>query len=504
MRKPIISKKEYQLFSGLIVFLFLLFNTHLLSMSNLKVDKYDVGFRYYEVFDTTRLYYSNNQDTTYRPLLITFWYPTKEESEKDNMNFKQYIDLISIREDFSKPNDVIDSDSYNFVNAYAQFAQNSYAIGLNITTQEILDSPVKACLNLPIEKGEFPLIIYAPSNSKTPIQNHIICEFLASHGFYVISVPSAGPNSIERKDIGKSILAQVEDMEFILDYIENKIKINYSNIGLLGFSMGGLATAIFQMKHTNVKAIFSMDGSQDYSLYISLSKLKDYDVDKTEVPYFLVGNGSSNSVYPFFNSIKSKEKFFFRMPHLSHFGFVSFWTYFDNCDPDTARHNYSKSYQFICESAVTFFDAKLNQNIKSNNKLLSLNSQENNFAIYEKLDNSESTNLLNTFLQDNIDSAILTYKNHKSINFNNYNYNEEEISALGRTIIDYDLGASEKLFLFNREEYPDSWHVYFDLAFAYKIKGDINLAKEAITKAQEIEPDNNEVKDLLKELENEE
>ena len=313
---------------------------------------------------------------------------------------------------------------------------------------------------------------------KHRIQNHIICEYLASHGFYVISVPSAGPNSIERKDLGKSILAQVEDMEFILDYIENNIKINYSNIGLIGFSTGGLATAIFQMKHNNVKAIFSMDGSQDYSLYISLSKLKDYDVDKTEIPYFLVGNGSSNSVYPFFNSIKSKEKFFFRMPHLSHFGFVSFWTYFDNCNPDTAKHNYSNSYQFICESALTFFDATLNQNIKSNNKLLSLSSQENNFAIYEKLDNSESTKLLNTFLQDNIDSAILTYKNHKSINFNNYNYNEEEISALGRTIIDYDLGASEKLFLFNREEYPDSWHVYFDLAFSYKIKGDINLAKK--------------------------
>ena len=69
--------------------------------------------------------------------------------------------------------------------------------------------------------------------------------------------------------------------------------------------------------------------------------------------------------------------------------------------------------------------------------------------------------MLNTFLQENIDSAISMYKNNKTINFNNYDYNEEEISILGRMIIDYDLGASEKLFLFNQEEYPDSWHVYF-------------------------------------------
>jgi hypothetical protein len=192
------------------------------------------------------------------------------------------------------------------------------------------------------------------------------------------------------------------------------------------------------------------------------------------------------------------------MPYLSHFGFVSFWPYFDNCNPDTTKHNYSKSYQFICESALTFFDATLNENEKSNKKLLSLNSQENNFAIYEKLDNSESTNLLNTFLQENIDSAILTYNNHKSINFNNYNYNEEEISALGRTIIDYDLGASEKLFLLNCKEYPDSWHVYFDLAFLYKIKGEIDLAKITLLKAQKIESDNKDVIELLKELENNE
>ena len=166
-RTKIILKKMDLPFTKLTIFLLLTVNTHLLCMSNLNEDKYNVGFRYYKVFDTSRLY-TANQDTTFRPLLINFWYPSKAESQKDNMNFKQYIDLISIREDFSKTNDVIDSDSYNFVNAYAQFAKNSYAIGLNITTQQILDSPVKACLNLPIEKGEFPLIIYAPSNSKTP------------------------------------------------------------------------------------------------------------------------------------------------------------------------------------------------------------------------------------------------------------------------------------------------------------------------------------------------
>ncbi|MBI9071041.1 MAG: hypothetical protein JEY94_05560 [Melioribacteraceae bacterium] len=490
---------SYMSFTKLAIFLLLIVNTHLLCKSNMEENKYNVGFRYYEEYDTTR-FYVYNQDTIFRPMLINFWYPSNEESEIVNMNYKQYIDLISIREDFSKTKDLVENDSYNFLNAYAQFAQKQYAIGLNINTQEILESPVKACLNLPIEKGEFPLIIYAPSNSKSPIQNHIICEYLASHGFYVISVPSAGPNSIERKDLEKSILAQVEDMEFILDYAEKSINIDCSNVGLLGFSTGGLATSIFQMKHNNVKAVFSMDGSHEYSLFISLSKLKDYDISKTEIPYFLAGNYSNQSIYPYFNSIKSKNKFFFRMQHLSHFGFVSFWTYFDNCNPDTIRHNFSTSYQFICESAFTFFDATLNKNLKSNNKLLNLSSQKNNYAVNERLNYSEPTKLLHTFLQDNIDSAISTYKNHKDTNFNKYDYSEEEISALGRMLIDYDADASEKLYLFNQKEYPDSWHVYFDLAFSYRLKGDVDSAKKALLNAQQLNPDNSEISELLNEI----
>ncbi len=464
---------------------------------------YDVGFKSYKTFDTSRQYFVNN-DTIARPLLIHLWYPGKIDGNRENLRFKNYIDLIAIRENYTKTIDEIDANSFDFVNAYLGFAKGSFEIDSSVTTQQVLDLPVKAFRNAQIIDSTFPLIIYAPSNSKSPIQNHVICEYLASHGFYVISVASAGPNSIDRRDLGKSTLAQVEDMEFILDYLEKSLKINYSSIGLLGFSTGGLATSIFQMKHSETKAVFSMDGSQEYSLYTIIANLNEYDIDKTEIPYFLVGNQNSPSIYPYFNSIKSQNKLFYRMPYLGHFGFVSFWTFFDSCNPDTNLHNYSFSYQAICESALAFFNATLIEDNKSNDKLLSLSLQENEYAIKEKIEYSEPTKLINTFLQENIDLAISTYKNNKATNFNNYNYSEEEISVLGRMIIDYDLGASEKLFLFNQQEYPRSWHVYFDLAFLYKIKGAKELAKKMLMKAQAIEPRNKEIKDLLEQLENDE
>ena len=460
---------------------------------------YSVGFSYYKVQDSSRLYIYN-QDTIFRPMLIHFWYPSENSSDADKMSFRQYVDLISIRENYSKAKEDIDNESYNFINAYAGFAKGNFKIGLNTSTEEILDSSVEASLDSPQAKGKFPLIIYAPSNSKTPIQNHRICEQLAKNGFFVISVASAGENSIQRRDPGKSILAQVEDMEFILGYIENNIRIKYSSIGLAGFSTGGLAIALFQMKHPNVKAVCSLDGSQEYSFYVFLSKLQAFDLEKTKVPYLMLVNKDISSVYPFYNSIKSENKIALRMSHLDHFGFVSFWNYFNNCKPDSLRNNYAGSYDYIADYATTFFDATLKENKDSKEKLLSLSSQKNEFSTPDQLDYAQSTALLNTYLQSSVDSAISIYKSHKAEAYNNYNYTEEEISMAGRMLLDYDCNASVKLFKFNIEEYPDSWHAYYDLGFSHKINGQTDQAKEALLKAQQMNPENTDISKLLSEL----
>ncbi|MEN8123469.1 MAG: hypothetical protein ABFS35_24245, partial [Bacteroidota bacterium] len=163
---------------------------------------YDVGFKSYETYDTTRQYFVNN-DTISRPILIHLWYPGKVDGNRENLTFKNYIDLIAIRENYTKTTDEINNNSIGFVNAYLGFAKGNFGIDSSVTTQQVLNSPVKAFRNTQFIDRTFPLIIYAPSNGKSPIQNHVICEYLASHGFYVVSVPSAGPNSIKRRDFGK-------------------------------------------------------------------------------------------------------------------------------------------------------------------------------------------------------------------------------------------------------------------------------------------------------------
>ncbi len=475
-----------------LITLILLVSGSLCQSQNIKYGSYAVGFKYYKTFDESRRYILNN-DTISRPLLIHFWYPSEVNVENNSYYFKNYIDLISLREDFNKPPSEVEGNSFNFVNAYAGFAKQQLGIDSNLTTQQILDCPVTAQYGILLAKSseKFPLIFYAPSNSKSAVQNHMLCEYLASHGFMVISVGSAGENSLSRNNLHESILAQVNDMEFILNYFEESLKINYAGLGLMGFSSGGLATAIFQMKNENVNAVFSMDGGQEYGAYVPLFKLEDFNLNKSNVPYCLLVNNYENfSIYPFYNSIISKEKQMFRMPYINHNGFVSFWRFFDLCSTKNSISKFCTSYDYICSTALAFFNTYLT------NSPSEFRIQTTEYIKADTCDNSIVAQLNNTILTFSIDSAMRFVDRNQEV----FKSKENEINILSRMYRDSDLNVSVQLLMFNMEMHPDSWKPLYELAYGYKVNGDLTLAKETALKAQQLDPENSEINHLLEEI----
>jgi tetratricopeptide (TPR) repeat protein len=460
-------------------------------------DSYQVGFKYYKTYDKSRCYVVSN-DTIFRPLLIHFWYPSNEKNQKDSYSFKNYIDLISLREDFNKPSAEVDENSKNFINAYAGFAKQHLGLDTSLTTEKILGSPVAAKYGIALAKSKekFPLLIYAPSNSKSAVQNHLICEYLASHGFMVIAVGSAGDKSLNRKNDEKSVMAQVNDMEYILNYFEDSLKIKYSNLGIFGFSTGGLATTIFQMNNEKVKAVFSMDGSQEYGHYVSLFSIEDFNYKKTNVPYcLLVNNYESFSIYPYYNSIVSKEKQMLRMPYINHNGFVSFWRFFDLCSAQSSTSKFYKSYDYISSAALTFFNAYLKPKHVANSES-ELSFQTNEYINSITSDNTIIAQLGNIILSDGVDAA------NEFLNSNQEMFikKENEINVLSMMFRDPDVDAAIQLLLFNVKMHPNSWQAQFELGSTYKLNKEHKLAKEHLLKARELNPENPEIIKLLNEI----
>lgn len=480
--------------AAFLILIFLVLSGSVCFAQELAQGSYSVGFKYFKTYDESRQYFTNN-DTISRPLLIHFWYPSDKNTEKGYYYFKDYIDLISLRENFNKPRSEVDAYSFNFVNAYAGFARQQFGLDTSTSTQQILDCPVRAQYGVDSykTKKKFPLIIYAPSNSKASVQNHLICEFLASHGYMVISVGSAGWESLNRSNDEKSIMGQVMDMEYILRYFEDNLKIKYDGLGLIGFSSGGLANILFQMRNEKVKAVLSLDGSQEYGSYIPLFKSVDFDLTKTNVPYcFLVNNYKDFSIYPFYNSVVSSSKYMFSLPYLGHNGFVSYWRFFDLCSANPNGSRMCTSYDYIESTALAFFNTYLKTRPRSE-RHADLNIKANKYIKPETTDNTLIAQVFNSILTYDINTGIQFLKENQEV----FKSKENDINILSKMIKDYDMNASVQLLLFNTEMHPNSWKAFYELANVHHENGDLPLAKKAALNAQQLDPENSDVISLL-------
>src|SRR5690606_16808505 len=93
-----------------------------------------------------------------------------------------------------------------------------------------------------VEK-QFPLIVYLAGFNGMSYENYVLLESLAKKGFVVASVSSIGrfPGNMTMEV--EDIFEQIKDAEFIIDYLIDKEVVS-RDIGLIGYSWGGLAATI--------------------------------------------------------------------------------------------------------------------------------------------------------------------------------------------------------------------------------------------------------------------
>jgi tetratricopeptide (TPR) repeat protein len=457
------------------------------------IKSYDVGFKYFKTTDNSRNYFVEN-DTVNRPMLIHYWYPGQKNTESKNMPFKDYIDLIAIREDFKKNRNEIDQMSEEFIDAYLGFSKQQFGIDTTITTGDVLYSPVKAIYNAKPIVDKFPLIIYAPSNSKSAVQNHIMCEDLASNGYCVVSVGSAGHETLKRYDQSKATLAQVRDMEFIAKFLSDSLKLSFSDIGLLGFSTGSMATIIYQMRTPEVKAVASLDGSHEYAFYFILNKIEEFSFDKANTSYLMIANKYKDiSIFPYYGSIFVENKYLYQMTAIDHNGFISYWQQFAVCSKGGNVNSTIESFTVLCNSINSFFNATLKLGIENpkefkiqNNELIKKDTTDYNLIVQ----------LLNQILNDGIDSSITGLKSNKIL----YKGKANMINILGKMFLGNENDIAIKIFTTNIEIHPESWEGFYNLALAYKESSDKDAAIGAISKAMNINRDIEDIQNLYDEI----
>ena len=176
-----------------------------------------------------------------RPILICIWYPAQKTSAQP-MEFRQYLDVSS-----DEPQ-------------LASFVQRlTHHIRAVVCEETIGKSPAKltpsevaafdrllatktfAVKDAPAADGRFPVVIYHPGVHGTPEDNSALFEYLASHGYVVLSSMYQGTDDV--KGGGGNLPCTFRDMEFLSRYARGLAFADADRLGAMGHSYG--AWAIF-------------------------------------------------------------------------------------------------------------------------------------------------------------------------------------------------------------------------------------------------------------------
>ncbi|MFZ1527493.1 MAG: dienelactone hydrolase family protein [Ferruginibacter sp.] len=233
------------------------------------------GFKTFRTVDKSRTYKPGTDTSNilhYRPVDLDVWYPAQVSTTDTTLFFKNLFGLLLTRSDFytgtPAPKGVLN-----------QIAQ-SFSTGFHCSdTTQLLNYKTSSYPNAKTANGKFPLIVYLSSFNSMCYENFPLFEELASNGYVVASINSIGryPGDMTMKN--DDLLQQVFDAVASVNYLENNHNIDFSKIGIIGYSWGGLAGAILQNKLSNVKCLISFDGSE----FHHYGEAKDENTDFEEI-----------------------------------------------------------------------------------------------------------------------------------------------------------------------------------------------------------------------------
>jgi len=475
--------------------------------------KLEVGFRFDDIIDSTRTYdYSEYEITDIesrlggRPIRLYTWYPADAENEKDRMSLYRYVEIS--RGDFS-----IGGQSTVILNKLP-IERALPEKQLNSTLMQI----TKAFENAQPAEGKYPLIVLGQGlYYENPITHFSLCEYLASHGFVVVSCPLAGTNSPLVMLTVRDLESIVRDLEFILKTSLNLPYVDMNRIGVIGFDMGGMAGQILQMRNSEVDAIMTMDADIVFPHFSGLpGNHPSFDIQKMTAPW--IHMTQSIGIEPYRTNLEqsvwgqnSSDGYLmlFTDPNVQHVNFtsygllniptplVSYWR--ENTLPNFT------AYSAICKFGLIFMNAYLKNNQTELRRLTDeANSQKPNsiFTLEYKKDTNRGLtfdHFLNQIISGDIVGAVKKVKQHKERNPSWIFYSENSINNIGYRFL-YTLNKPEialEILKLNVDMYPESANAYDSYAEALLRMDKVEEAVENYKKSLELNNENDNARKML-------
>lgn len=481
---------------------------------DLENGKYNVGFQHYKTSDSTRTYsriYDYTNKKAERTIHVSIWYPSEQNVLNEApLAILDYLEILKKEEEWEHlPNEQILNWFY-----YPNTPGN----------QNHLVEQTTAYAKATFEKGKFPVVVYAPSYQASSIENFALCEYLASHGFVVISSPSRGTETRWfSNNNAKEMETQARDVEFLIKEAGKFPIADYDKIAIMGFSFGGLSNIIVQSRNDKVKAIVSLDGTERYQ-YELLNQSSFFDTQNIDVPYIHMAqkdipeivlkedniDANLNTKFQLFDNLSNCKAYQLKFHNLTHSYFSTLGILFANRDKrqDKSDSEIMESYKLVALYTLNFLDVTLNENenaskfIESDprdngieNNLITLKTKQSEKARFTFQDFNELAS------KRNYENLLQLYDSVASM-YPSFAIPEGNLNTLGLQLV-FNPNKSLQginVLLLATKIYPNSANLYDSLAEGYLFIGNKEKAIESFKKSLGLNSQNQNAISRLEQL----
>lgn len=230
------------------------------SWQGLEAGEFAVGFATIEKFDQSRTfrpsqdYFGNAvEGETARPVQICYWYPAVTDESSLNMLYGQYA--YPYPED-SRFIDLLSGLQNRDLRLLTFFLRNNRGL-----LTEAMNTQLYGVRDAAWAEGQFPIIVVHNDANSTFTQNLILCEYLASHGYIVMTTHGIGPASLDPTRSAIDVETLTRDKEFALGAMFELEQVDKSRVGVLGNAFGVLTSLIQSMRSPEIGALVLMEST---------------------------------------------------------------------------------------------------------------------------------------------------------------------------------------------------------------------------------------------------
>jgi tetratricopeptide (TPR) repeat protein len=343
--------------------------------------------------------------------------------------------------------------------------------------------------------------------------NTVLYEYLASHGFVVLS-GAFQANDYKYVDLNWDLERSIKDIDFMLNAIKNLPFVDFSKIAAIGQSYGAQAVLGYKTEnYSPVSCLISLDNTFDYSIdanpegFEPLTEKLYKKINNMNVPTLVFAGPTAS--FKVMDSLKYSDRVYATIK-LGHNEYTSLSSFAilkglqNRRDMDTV---WSK-YVLINEYCLNFLrwnffnDAVAKKFILSTHPYLTdvyeiPKGKAVSMDIPEYKDFSspptyfQFQKLLKDRNKDIIDKIMQKYPGQ---------LDEDAINNAGYDFMKKDIDFAIYLFQKNVELHPKSWNVFDSLGEAYMIKGEKDLAIKSYKKSIELNPKNDNGLRMLEKL----